>query len=83
MSAVDEDTRDDEGAVAKKMRTGNQSLGIAVLVRLKRVPNAQKAKYHDGNCYPGERRRKPHMSRHNTMAVGPVSNGVGGRRRSR
>jgi len=33
---VDEGTCDDEASVAKKTRTDNQSLGIAVLVRLKR-----------------------------------------------
>jgi hypothetical protein len=32
VSAVDEDTFDDEATVAKKARTGNQSLGVALLV---------------------------------------------------
>ena len=33
---MDEGTCDDEASVAKKTRTDNQSLGVAVLVRLKR-----------------------------------------------
>jgi len=37
---VDEGTCDDEVSVAKKTRTGNQSLGAAVLVRLKRKQSA-------------------------------------------
>jgi len=37
---VDEGTCDDEASVAKKTRTGNQSLGAAVLVRLKRKQSA-------------------------------------------
>jgi hypothetical protein len=32
MSAVDEGTFDDEASVAKKTRTGNQSLDVALLV---------------------------------------------------
>jgi len=37
---VDEGTCDDEASGAKKTRTGNRSLGAAVLVRLKRKQSA-------------------------------------------
>jgi len=42
ISAVDEGTCADEASVAKKTRTGNQSLGVAALVRIKRQQSAQR-----------------------------------------
>ena len=62
---MDEGTCDDEVSVAKKTRTGNQSLGAAVLVRLKRKQSAA-----GENNMKFERRTAIHCDTNNDFTLG-------------